>query len=93
MFGPVMQNAFVVDNLDAALHHWIDKMGVGPFYVFEHVKFQEAYFRGQPSNVDITAAIGYWGDLQIEFIQQHNAAPSIYSEFLAKGVRACITWG
>ena len=49
-FGPVMQNAFVVDDLDAALDHWIAKMGVGPFYVFQHVKFQDIFFRGEPSS-------------------------------------------
>ena len=85
LFGPVMQNAFVVDDLDATLDHWTKKMGVGPFYVFSHVKFQEIHFRGKPSTVDITAAIGYWGDVQIEFIKQHNDEPSIYREFQSRG--------
>jgi methylmalonyl-CoA/ethylmalonyl-CoA epimerase len=84
-FSPVMQNAFVVDDLEAALDHWVNKMGVGPFYVFSHIQFQEIYFRGGSGrDIDMTAAIGYWGDIQIEFIQQHNDAPSIYSEFRAK---------
>ena len=86
-FGPVMQNAFVVGDLDAALNHWIDKMGVGPFYVFQHIKFQDIFFRGEPSSVDMTAAIAYWGDVQIELIKQHDDQPSIYREFLAKGQR------
>jgi len=49
-FGPVMQNAFVVGDLDAALNHWIDKMGVGPFYVFQHIKFQDrtSFFAASP---------------------------------------------
>ena len=76
-----MQNAFVVDDLEATLDHWNNKMGVGPFYVFEHIQFAEAYFRGKQANIDMTAAIGYWGDVQIEFIQQHKPAPSIYQEF------------
>jgi len=29
VFGPVMQIAFVVDDLDATLAHWTTKMGVG----------------------------------------------------------------
>lgn len=86
-FGPVMQNAFVVDDLDAALDHWISKMVVGPFYVFQHVKFQDIFFRGEPSSVDVTAAIAYWGDMQIELIKQHNDQPSIFREFQAKGQR------
>ena len=87
IFGPVMQNAFVVDDLDAAMDHWVNKMGVGPFFVFQHVQFREAYFRGKPSDVDMTAAIAYWGGMQIELIQQHNASPSIYSEFRQRGLR------
>jgi methylmalonyl-CoA/ethylmalonyl-CoA epimerase len=87
-FGPVMQNAFVVDDLDATLDHWVNKMGVGPFYLFEHVQFQEIYFRSESGrNIDMTAAIGYWGGVQIEFIKQHNEAPSIYQEFKSKGLR------
>lgn len=87
IFGPVMQNAFVVDDLDAALDHWVNKMGVGPFYVFEHVQFKEIFFRDRPSDVDMTAAIAYWGDMQIELIKQHNESGSIYSEFRNAGLR------
>ena len=36
-----MQNAFVVDDLDAAMDHWLNKMGVGPYFMFEHVQFRE----------------------------------------------------
>jgi methylmalonyl-CoA/ethylmalonyl-CoA epimerase len=87
ILGPVMQNAFVVDDLDATLDHWIRKMGVGPFYLFEHVQFQEAYYRGEPARIDMTAAIAYWGDVQIEFIKQHNDAPSIYRDFTSRGYK------
>jgi len=87
VFGPVMQNAFVVEDLDAAMDHWINKIGIGPFFVFQHVQFREAWFRGKPCTVDMTAAMAYWGDVQIELIQQHNDAPSIYSEFQNQGLR------
>jgi methylmalonyl-CoA/ethylmalonyl-CoA epimerase len=81
-FGPVVQNAFVVDDLDAALAHWTVRMGVGPFFVLERVKFGEVTFRGAPAgDIDLTVAIAYWGDLQIELIRQNCATPSIYTEF------------
>lgn len=35
--------------------------------------------------MDISLALGYSGDLQIELIQQHNNAPSVYQEFLDAG--------
>lgn len=83
-FGPVVQNAYVVRDLQAAVHFWSSRMGVGPFYMLEHVEFGPAYFRGRPLTIDLTVAIAQWGNLQIELIVQHNDAPSIYSEFLAQ---------
>ncbi len=82
-FGPIVQNAFVVRDLEAAIAHWSGKIGVGPFYLLEHIAFGAAFFRGAPLNIDMSVAIAQWGDIQIELIVQHDAAPSIYSEFLA----------
>lgn len=84
-FGPVMQNGFVVRDLDAALAHWTETMQVGPFFVFEHVAFETLLFRGKPADIDMTVAIAYSGDYQIELIVQNNDAPSIYREFLDQG--------
>ena len=87
LFGPVMQNAFVVDDLESAVQHWSRTLGIGPFYAFEHIKFDSLQFRGKPGQADITAAIAYWGDVQIELVVQHNQAPSIYRDFLDRGGR------
>lgn len=84
IFGPVMQNAFVVDDLERAIEHWTRVMHVGPFFVFEHIGFRNLLFRGQPAApIDLTVAIAYWDDLQIELIHQHDDSPSIYREFAA----------
>lgn len=87
LFGPVMQNAFVVDDLESSIHQWATKLGVGPFYVFEHIQFSEIHFRGKRTSLDMSAAIAYWGDMQIELIYQHNSAPSIYQDFKQRGLR------
>jgi Glyoxalase/Bleomycin resistance protein/Dioxygenase superfamily len=85
IFGPVMQNAFVVPDLEGALDHWTRVMGVGPFFVFEHVEFAQAWYRGRDAtDIDMTVAIAYWGDLQIELIRQNNAVPSIFTDFPAR---------
>lgn len=84
-FGPVMQIAWVVRDLEAAIDHWTRIMNVGPFFLFEHVPFSELLFGGKPSPVDMTAALAYSGETQIELIYQHNDAPSIYTEFLRGG--------
>jgi len=83
-FGPIVQNAFVVRDIEAAVAHWSGKIGVGPFYLLEHIAFGAAYFRGAPLTLDMSVAIAQWGPVQIELIAQHDDAPSIYSEFAAR---------
>ena len=83
-FGPIVQNAFVVRDLEAAIAHWTTKVGVGPFYLLDHIQYGEVYFRGGPVSLDMSVAIAQWGDIQIELIVQHDAAASIYTEFLAR---------
>jgi hypothetical protein len=83
--GPIMQNGFVVADMSAAIEHWARIVHVGPFFVFERVPFKELWYRGQPAgDVDVTIAIAYSGDLQIELVHQRNSVPSIYSDFRAR---------
>lgn len=84
ILGSVMQNAFVVSDLERAIEHWTQVMGVGPFFLFERIAFSEYAFRGQSVKpMDLTIAIAYWEDLQIELIRQLDDSPSIYTEFQA----------
>ena len=85
-FNPIVQNGYVVKDLDKAMHHWSTVCGVGPFFVLEHIRFGELMFRGQPTQIDMSVGVAYWGEMQVELIYQHDDAPSIYSEFArAKG--------
>ncbi|MEM9303107.1 MAG: VOC family protein [Pseudomonadota bacterium] len=80
--GPIIQSGFVVEDLEAAVAHWAS-IGVGPFFAMRHVEFETCLYRGKPTDADLTVAIAYSGDHQIELVQQHNDAPSIYSDWLA----------
>ncbi|MFV3130437.1 VOC family protein [Niveispirillum sp. KHB5.9] len=84
LFGPIMQNGFVVRDLEAAMRHWVG-LGVGPFFVLPRVEFAEVTYRGRPTQVEMAVATSYSGSLQIELVQQLNDAPSIYQEFLDQG--------
>lgn len=90
-----MQISYVVRDLDAAIAHWTSAMGVGPFFVLDHVAFDENFYRGTPSPVDMGVAIAYSGDIQIELVSPHNDAPSIFRDFLeARGEgqqHVCVT--
>jgi methylmalonyl-CoA/ethylmalonyl-CoA epimerase len=83
--APIMQLAFVPRDVDAAITYWTKTMGVGPFFSLPHIDYKAARYRGQPSHVDFSVWIGYWGELQIELIQQHCASPSIYKAWLDEG--------
>lgn len=85
IFGKVCQNGYVVRDIEAAMQHWIEVMGVGPWFYIEDVKTDWFTHRGQPSEVKMSIALANSGDLQIELIQQRNDAPSMYREFLEAG--------
>ncbi len=82
--GEIMQLAFVPADFDAALAHWIG-MGAGPFFALDHVTLEQVTYQGRPADIDFSMVIGYWGDLQIELIRQHNDTPSIYKAWRDAG--------
>ena len=85
IFGPVRQNGYVVRDVEAAMRHWTEVLGVGPFFYFERVPIEDFRYRGEPSPLEVSIALANCGDLQIELIQQRNDAPSMYRDFLAAG--------
>lgn len=80
LFGPVMQLGFVVPDLEAAVAHWA-RLGVGPFFLLEHIQFAECVYKGAPARFDMSVAVAQWGPVQVELIRQHDAVPSIYTDF------------
>src|SRR6266487_2897314 len=61
LFGGVIQNGYVVRNIEAAMRHWIDVLGVGPWFYIDHLPVADFQYKGQPSPVDISLllAMGY----------------------------------
>ncbi len=76
--GPVGQLAYLPQDFDAAVKHWTETMGVGPFFLMENVALGDAKYKGVPTGAVFSIAIAYWGDVQIELIRPENAEPSIY---------------
>jgi len=84
-FGPIRQNGYVVRDIEAALAHWTEVLGVGPFFYFRRVPIEDFRYYGEPSPVEVSIALAQWGALQIELIEQRNDAPSMYRDFLDGG--------
>ncbi len=85
IFGAIRQNGYVVRDVEAAMKHWTEVLGVGPFVYFERVPIEDFRYRGEPSPIDVSIALANSGPLQIELIQQRNDAPSMYRDFVAAG--------
>lgn len=83
--GAIMQIAFVPEDFDGALRFWTETMGVGPFFLQPRLAIPNQYFKGGRSDAIFTLAIAYWGEIQVELVQQHNDAPSIYKEWRDAG--------
>ena len=71
----MFQNAWVVDDLEAAMTRWSSEMGVGPFFVTEHgAQFSNVLYRGEPSELYMNVALAQAGPLQVELIQPVSAS-------------------
>lgn len=80
LFGPVVQQGYVVPDVEAAMQHWLAR-GVGPF-LFVDIKDFSGVYRDQPIRAEMQAGFAYSGDQQIEVITPSLDHPSIYKDFL-----------
>ena len=77
--GEIMQLAYVPDDFDAAVKHWTETMGVGPFFLMEGIHLEGMKYKGEATDAVFDLALAYWGDLQIELIRPRDNHPSIYT--------------
>jgi len=81
-----MQMCWVVPDVHAAMKAWIDSAGVGPFFLFQSLTFENARYRGQPAEwPNITAAMAQAGDVQIELVCQNDDRRSIFRDVVPAG--------
>ncbi|OBG13635.1 glyoxalase [Mycolicibacterium celeriflavum] len=78
--GPIRQIGYVVTDIDRAIESWLE-LGVGPWFVMRNLTLAARY-RGEPCEITQSLALSNSGDMQLELIQQHSEAPSIFTEFL-----------
>lgn len=78
--GGVVQTAFVVADIHAAITQFQRDFGAGPFFLLDHFLGEGQVYRGQTSAADVAIAMGFAGHMQIELIQPLDAEPSVYRE-------------
>ncbi|MEM7100414.1 MAG: VOC family protein [Pseudomonadota bacterium] len=66
----VFQNAWVVQDVEAACLKWVKELGVGPFFVTEYNNvFDDVIYRGEQASLNMTVALAQAGGVQIELIE------------------------
>ena len=81
----ILQNAYMVNDIDAAIERWHTTFGIGPFFLTRHVPVENPEYRGEASPLDFSVAIAQAGDVQVELVQQHCDSPSCFRDMYAPG--------
>ena len=76
----VAQTAFIVPDLQEAIHRWVRDMRAGPFFVLPNLLSPGQTYRSEESRADVTLAMGFAGHMMIELIQPLDDNPSVYKE-------------
>lgn len=83
-FGPIRQLGYVVHDIDRAMLHWSQNLGVGPWFYSERFTFDTFTYGGvRHDGLQLSVAMANSGDMQIELIQQRCSTPSMYLDFLS----------
>lgn len=79
----VDQVAVVVKDIDRAMEHYVEELGIGPWsvYTFSPDWIQDMTFRGKEQGYSMILALTQVGDVMYELIQPVQG-PSSYEEFL-----------
>lgn len=92
--GGFSQVGMVVRSADEAMRSMTEKLGIGPFFVLREITLENFWYGGAPSRSPVlTIGLAQAGPVQIEIIEQHDDAPSIYADFLASGREGCQHFG
>ena len=93
LFGACRQIGIVVRDIEAAMQHWSEVCGVGPWFYAEKLAITEFSYRGQRQNdLHISVALANAGEVQLELIQQRCDTPSMYQDFLNAGREGMQHW-
>jgi hypothetical protein len=80
----IVQNAYIVNDIEAAARRWSAALNIGPFVLLEGIEMPMIH-RGTEGRIALSAALAHAGDIQIELIQQLSDGPSAYRDVYAPG--------
>ena len=80
--GQIIQMAYVVEDIHAAMDYWIKDARVGPWFLLDHFWAEDQIYRGTASKADVCIAMAFAGHMQIELIQPLDDHPSVYRDMI-----------
>jgi hypothetical protein len=96
-FGPpaggIIQIAYVVKEIAASMREFTARLGIGPWFVTGPFTPAEGIYRGSPTRMRLTLAIGFSGHMSFELIEQHDDLPSVYQEVIKARGYGFHHWG
>ena len=91
--GGLIQYAYTVPDLEAAMATWTATLGVGPWFVRGPFRPTEARYRGEPTSPTMTLARAFSGHAMIELVHQACDTPSVYRELIDDRGHGFHHWG
>ena len=84
-FGyPVRQLGYYVSDAFASAKIHSELFGSGPFFTFDMPI--TCWYRGVSGiSVNLSVALGQWGDQMVEFVQQNDDQPSVFHDLYPQG--------
>ena len=80
--GGIIQVAYIVEDIEASMREFTQRLRVGPWFVSGPFVPPEGIYRGQPTKMRLTLAVGFSGHMSFELIEQHDDLPSVYQEVI-----------
>lgn len=90
-YGGIRQIGYIVKDIEKAMEHWSRVLGVGPWFYREDATPSVFTYYGKDSTPPkISIAVANSDYIQLELIQQHDDAPSLYRDSLKAAGGDCM---
>lgn len=81
----IAQVAILVPDLMAAIKHYHDDFGIGPWdiYIYQKPLVREMSYHGEPANYAMRIGLSYFGPMRLELIQPLRGE-TVYADHIAE---------
>jgi Glyoxalase/Bleomycin resistance protein/Dioxygenase superfamily len=80
----IFQMAYVVEDIEASMRHWVEQLNVGPWFLLPHFTGERPTYRGEPSQAGVALSMAFAGHMLVELIQPKDDKPSVYREAIER---------